>query len=383
MKHALALGFLPLIAACTTAQPEPVAPQPEPMVAEGTPPVIPMASAALPLDRSVTRIGFGSCLKQNDDQSIWQTIAAADPELFLFIGDNVYGDLWSRDPQMTELREAYATLAASEPFAAFRAETPVWAVWDDHDYGLNDAGGSFELKYGTEALFEEAWALPGDDPRRTRDGIYHAEIIGEPGSRVQIILLDTRFFRSDLRETDEKNAPGKERYLPDPDPTRTMLGEAQYAWLAAELQKPAELRIIVSSIQVIAEGHGWEAWRTLPTDRQRLYDTISASGAEQVVLVSGDRHAGALYRTDAALPYPLYEITSSSLNAPASIWRAESGETRIEPGPNRLGTMEYDVNFGLFEIDWEGRNLTMSLRDDTGAILQSRTVAFSDLQMTN
>ena len=68
-------------------------------------------------------------------------------------------------------------------------------------------------------------------------------------------MLDTRYFRSPLKPTDEMNARGKERWIPDEDPSKTMLGDAQWAWLENELKRPAELRLIVSSIQVLSEGH--------------------------------------------------------------------------------------------------------------------------------
>lgn len=385
MKHLFLASTAFLLAGCVsvsvdqTASPD--TPQKTPAAqGETLVPVIPMVSKALDRSAPLSRIAVGSCLKQEDDQGVWNTVANANPDLLLFIGDNVYGDIWSKDPAMPELRQAYNTLARSEPFAKVRAKMPVLPIWDDHDYGLNDAGGSFNLKYGTEALFEEAWALDGDDPRRARDGVYHAEIVGPVGQRVQIILLDTRFFRSDLKATDERNAKGKERYVPDPDPAKTMLGQAQYEWLQAELQKPAELRLIVSSIQVIAEGHGWEAWRTLPTDRQRLYDTIDAAGADRVVLISGDRHAGALYRKDDVLDYPLYELTASSLNAPQSVWRAEQNNTYVEPGPYRLGGMEYEVNFGTVDVDWMRREVTLSLRGADGERLQAETIGFTEIE---
>lgn len=387
MKTTWATAAL-LLSACATTPPpttpaEATAPAATPIAADPLSPVIPMVSAPLDTSQTVSRILFGSCLKQQDDQAIWTQLAKADPDLFLFIGDNVYGDVWDRDPMLPELRQAYYDLAQSKPFAALRQSTPTMVVWDDHDYGLNDAGGSFSLKYGAEALFEEAWALPADDPRRARDGVYHAEIIGAPGQQVQVIMLDTRFFRSDLTPTDEKNAPGKERYLPDLDAAKTMLGEAQYEWLLAELAKPADLRLIVSSIQVIADGHGWEAWRTLPLERQRLYDVISSSGAEQVILLSGDRHAGAFYKTDDALAYPLYELTSSSLNAPAAIWRAQSGETRIEDGPHRLGTMEFDVNYGQIDIDWNSKTVSLALKGADGSTLQQQDIRFSNLMFSD
>ena len=113
---------------------------------------------------------------------------------------------------------------------------------------------------------------------------------------MQVILLDTRWFRSALKPSDDRGKPGKERYLPDADPAKTMLGEAQWRWLEEQLRQPAELRLLVSSIQVVAEGHGWERWGNFPLERQRLYRLIADTRAQGVVFLSGDRHVGALYR---------------------------------------------------------------------------------------
>ncbi|MGV6820772.1 MAG: alkaline phosphatase D family protein [Parvularcula sp.] len=377
MKSSLVPSLCVVLAACAANPEESSLSQP----AKTDTTIVPIASAPLDSNKILTRIDVGSCNKQQNDQSIWDKISQTNPDLFLFIGDNVYGDIWSKDPAMTELKEAYRELAKSEPFKRLREKTPVLVTWDDHDYGLNDAGGSFELKKGTEALFEDVWALPEDDPRRHRDGVYSSTITGPENQRVQIIMLDTRFFRSELKPTDEKNAPGKERYLPDPDPSKTMLGEAQYKWLAEQLEKPADVRFIVSSIQVIADGHGWEAWHTLPTDRERFYKTIADSQANGVILISGDRHAGAFYERDDLIDYPLIEMTTSALNAPSSVWRAQSGETRIEPGLYRLGTMEFEANFGQIDIDWQGRSVKMALIGEDLNEMQSVNISLNDLQV--
>ena len=193
----------------------------------------------------------------------------------MYIGDNVYGDVRSNDPALPELKAAYMRLAQSKPFARLRAAAPMLTTWDDHDYGLNDAGSDYPYKEASQDLFNYVWAVPENDERRQRPGIYQSWMIGDEGRTIQLIMLDTRYYRSELKETDERGAPGKERYLPDGDPAKTMLGAAQWAWLADELKKPADLRLVVSSIQVLAEGHGWEAWRTLPSERQKLYDLIS------------------------------------------------------------------------------------------------------------
>jgi alkaline phosphatase D len=258
------------------------------------------------------------------------------------MGDNVYGDVSSAE--MTELREAYAALAAQPGFQRVRARVPILPIWDDHDYGANDAGGDFPYRQESAALFRAFWQVPADSPRGRRDGLYDAWTFGPPGRRLQVILLDLRWFRSPLRPTDERGAPGKERYLPDADPSKTMLGEAQWAWLAERLREPADLRLLVSSIQVLAEGHGWERWGNLPLERERLIRLIGEAGAGGVVLLSGDRHLGALYERTRDVPYPLHEITSSSFNRPFRDAR--------EQDPLQQGDIYTGPNFGIVRIDW-------------------------------
>lgn len=312
----------------------------------------------------LTRIAFGSCAHQNKPQPIWDAVLAWRPELFIFTGDNVYGDVTSA--AMTELRDAYAKAGKVEGIAALRAQVPVLATWDDHDYGGNDAGADFAHKEKAQRLFLDYWGIGADDPRAGRPGVYHAEIFGPPGRRVQIILLDTRSFRSPLRPTDQPGVLGKEDYLPDPDPAKTMLGAAQWAWLAAQLRRPAELRLLVSSVQVLAEQHGFERWGNLPRERQRLLDLIAAIGARGVVLVSGDRHIGALYRLSQGAPYPLYEITASGLNM------AYAHNKDI--GPLRLGEVYGGDNFGTIEIDWRAGEVTLAIRDLAGQPVRRATL---------
>jgi len=317
----------------------------------------------------LTRIAFGSCADQDQPQPIWDAVMDYRPELFIFAGDNVYGDL-TPGAAGTPLAEAYAGAATIVGYQAIRQQVPVLATWDDHDYGSNDAGGDFPYKDEAKALFLDFWQIAEDDPRRTREGIYHAQVFGPAGKRLQVVLLDTRSFRSPLRPTDDRGAPGKERYLPDPDAAKTMLGDAQWAWLRAQLQQPAELRLIVSSVQVLAEGHGWERWGNLPRERQRLLDLIAETGASGVILLSGDRHVGGLYRHPGA-PYALYEITSSGLNMFYAAAR--------EAGPLRLGQVYGRENFGTVDIDWWAGRVTLSVRALNGEPVRRTVFALAAL----
>lgn len=324
-----------------------------------------MKSAKLNLSKPMTRIGFGSCLKEKQEMTIWPLIGEEDPDLFVFLGDNVYGDAYPNDPlfddpAMPKMVGAYEELATRNEFTEFRADTPMMYAWDDHDYGKNDGGAEYKFKDKAKELFLQAWDIPADDPRRSREGLYMSKIVGPQGQSVQMILLDTRFFRGPLKKTDTYNEKGKERYVPSYDSSSTMLGKAQWAWLADELKKPADLRILVSSIQVLADGHGWEAWKMLPLERNKLYRTLREAGANNTIVISGDRHAGAIYKRDDVAGFPLYEMTTSSLNMPVSAWKKPE-DTYVEPGPYRMTAMQDEINYGMVDIDWDNKTATLRL----------------------
>ena len=319
---------------------------------------------------ALRRIAFGSCIDQNRPQPIWGPILAAKPDLFIFGGDNVYASAppWSRD----RLEQAYAKLAADPGFARLRTTVPHLATWDDHDYGLNDGGAGFSGQQAAQHAFLAFWGAAADDARHARPGVHHAVRLGPPGRRVQIILLDGRTFRSPLRPTDRPMAPGRERYLPDPDPAKTMLGDAQWAWLEAQWMLPADLRLVVSGVQVLAEGHGWECWGNLPRERQRLLDLARHDRAGGVVFLSGDRHVGGIYRQDAAGREPLYEVTSSGMT---HAW-AQAREV----GPNRIGELVRENHFAQLDLDWAARSMQITFKDATGAVLRTLTVRLAAAQ---
>ncbi len=322
-------------------------------------------------DAPLSRIAFASCADQARPQPIWEAIQAYRPEFFIFAGDNVYGDF--KTAEAGNLRHAYDAATRIEGYAKLRDTVPHIAIWDDHDYGSNDGGVEFPHKAVAKEEFLRFWKVPSDDVRRSRDGLYTAQTFGPPGRSVQVILLDLRWFRSPLRITDQRGAPGKERYLPDANPDKTMMGEVQWAWLAAELRKPANLRLVVSSTQVLAEGHGWERWGNFPLERQKLFDTIRAARASNVVFLSGDRHIGALYRETPQGLYPLHDVTSSGIN---QVYAAAK-----EPGPNRLGELLAEANFGTVDIDWAQRRLTLGLRDMKGEVRRSADLRFDELRL--
>ena len=299
------------------------------------------------LARMLRHIGFGSCAEQNRPQPVWDPILARHFDLFLFLGDNIYAD--TRD--VAVLRREYARLAAIPGFARLRDSTPVIAMWDDHDYGENDAGGEYPMKDASRRVFLDFWNEPADSPRRDRDGVYASYLFGPPGSRVQFILPDLRYNRTaqvarDLGGADwdawarakvAAGLPVPGPYAPNPDPAATVLGERQWQWLERQLEAPADLRIIGSSIQVLADFTGWESWANFVHDRERLFDLIRRKEANGVIFLSGDIHYGELSRLDVNVPYTLWDLTSSGLTEE---WRVPT------PNVNRVGEPAYDVALG-------------------------------------
>ena len=303
-------------------------------------------------------IGFGSCLTQEKPMPIFNAIKSENYDLFLMLGDNVYGDTDSND--LIELRDAYEK--QRENFDRLNLNFPFEAIWDDHDYGKNDGGKEYIYKEEAEQIFLDFWNIPQDDIRRNRPGLYFEKTQEIDGISIQMIFLDTRFFRDALLPTDEKGAPGKERYVPHTDTSLTMLGEDQWTWLQEQLDKEVDHKIIVTSIQFLAMGHGWEAWKTLPHERQRLIDLVDQSSSE-VLFISGDRHRGGLYQFSTQSGKVISEMTSSSLNLAFA--------NDEEDGPLRSGPTFVQENYGEILLDKLTNTLTVNLKDNQGKIIQS------------
>lgn len=285
---------------------------------------------------------FGSCNRENLPQPLWSSISAHNSDLFMFLGDNIYGDT----DNMKVLQKKYNRQKQNEGYTKLRQETPVIGVWDDHDYGKNDAGKEYEFKEESQQLFLDFFDVPKDDPRRKREGVYSSHDINWNSKTIRVILLDARYFRDSLERINrvyQKNETG------------TVLGEEQWNWLENQLSDDAvSLYIIASGIQMIPEDHDYEKWANYPKERQRLLDLIQEKQPKGVVLLSGDRHIGEISRIDLeGLDYPLVEITSSGLT---HVWEDAEEDNRY-----RLGELVTKLNYGLIKINETNNGLGVDL----------------------
>lgn len=336
------------------------------------------------LDRLPQRIAFGSCAREDKPQPIWDAVLDSAPELFVFLGDNIYGD--TRD--MAVLRRKYAELAAQPGFRRLIERVPVVAIWDDHDYGENDAGSEYPFKEESRQIFCDFWGEPADSLRRTRQGIYDAVEFEQGGRRLQILLPDLRFNRTPIssrdlngqeyedwvksREARGLSIPGP--YERNPDSNATMLGATQWQWLEQQLAREADVRILASSLQVVADFPGWEAWINYAEDHQRLLQTIRERRANGLFCISGDTHYAEASRLSTHSPYPLWDFTSSGLT---ETWPV------LPPNSRRVGEVVREPNFGLLHFDWDrtpGVGVNVEFRDVKGVVRVSTRINTEDLR---
>lgn len=316
----------------------------------------------------VSRIALGSCAHQNKAQPIWDVILDQSPDLFLFLGDNVYADT----EDMDEMRAAYRKLAEKPGFKRLRKSCPILATWDDHDFGVNDGGKEYPKRKEAAEVFHEFFETPENTASRNREGVYSAHLFpGEKGRRLQIILLDTRYFRDKPRRLPSRSPDGP--YSENWDPSATILGKEQWEWLRKQLEVPADMRIIASSIQVLPQDHRWERWENFPVERRKLLELLRDKETGPVIFVSGDRHMGEIMELDLEDPlspgFPVYELTSSGLT------NAGGGRTG-EVNRHRVNETNFQkLNFGMLQIDWKKGSVSLELRDINGKTVASHRAA--------
>ena len=320
-------------------------------------------------------IAFGSCLRQWQPQPVWDGILATEPQLFIFAGDNVYADTgkYRALPEPERIGLAYEELAASEGYQRLRGQVPVIATWDDHDYGVNNGGAEYPFKEAAKTFFLDFFDIADDAPERGRAGIYSVRYLDSAAGRIQIILLDTRSFRSPLVYAPPDPQCPRTKLAGNPDPAATLLGADQWAWLDERLEEPAALRLLVSSIQVIPDQHCFEKWANFPHDRTRLLNRLGKIDTGRIIILSGDRHMAEISRIDLPSSHtPIYEITSSGMNS-AGAGKGESNRYRITDDNVR------DDNFGTVHIDKvdDAFRVRIEIRDVDGMTLQSHSMALN------
>ena len=296
-------------------------------------------------------LAFGSCNRPSLPQPLWNDVRALAPDAWAWLGDIVYADT----EDIARTRRLYAEQAARPDYAALVAQTQVVGIWDDHDFGKNDAGEEYPRRVDSQTALLDFLGEPETSPRRTQLGTYASYVFGKADRQVKLILLDGRYHRE---------LPGERA---------DTLGETQWAWFEQELKSStARVNIVTSGYQVLPLDHSNEKWGNFPAARARLLELIAKARTPGVVLMSGDRHFAELScLTGGPLGYPLYELTSSGLT--------HAYDNADEQNRYRVGALYPHRNFGALRVDWAAGTLTLEARAVGGAAVIRQSVALSAL----
>jgi len=312
----------------------------------------------LSMERPLTTIAFGSCNNQKKEQKMWPYIAAEKPNLWIWTGDIIYADT----EDMRLKADQYQLQKVSSAYQRFLAQVPTIGIWDDHDYGFNDACKTYPKKAQSKSLLLSFLDVDKSRPVYQREGAYQSYTFGPKGQKVKIILLDTRYFRDELEKNPEK---GGSRYLPNR--VGDVLGYKQWKWLENQLtDSNADVHIIISSIQLIPKEHDYEMWANFPSARNKFLKIMEKTNPACPILISGDRHIAEISMIELENTHAhLYEITSSGLTHTWSKYKEE-------PNIYRVGDLIAKLNYGLLHIDWSGERpkLTAEIKGLEGSLYQ-------------
>ena len=316
-------------------------------------------------------LAFGSCLHQEKELVLLSKAAAQSPKAFVFLGDNIYADTYDS----MRINAAYQALACNSNFQALKRSVPLYATWDDHDYGMDDVGKYYPLKESSKRMFTSFFKPPNLTQLLSHQGIYQSYLFRYRGKKIQLILLDTRTFRSSLKrinvqsEENDSYYSYERLYLPSFNADSTMLGADQWSWLAEQLKVKSAVTIIGSSTQYATEYNGYETWANFPLEQERMVQLIESMRKEHVVFISGDVHYAELSKVCNA-SYPLYDLTSSGIS---ESWGFAAPNVHREEGP----VMEN--NFGVLRIQPWRNEITFLIYTEKGLRLQ-RTIYLDELE---
>lgn len=292
------------------------------------------------------------------DYGIFDTIAGLDPDLMLWLGDNIYFREVDWD-SLAGMAYRYSFDRARPELQNLLAATHHYAAWDDHDFGPNDSDRSWVHKLEALELFDLFWANPSSGMDGA-DGNFTMFSYND----IDFFVLDTRFWRS------PKNEPQST--------LKTMLGQAQLQWFIDALTTSrAPFKIVVSGSQFVNDVDAYETWARYADERQVILDAIVARQINGVVFISGDRHHGELQVRTPDGGYPIYDFTSSPLTAGLGDARYELENPLRVDGTFILGQR----NFGLLHFSGPrtSRTLTMEARNSVGETLWTHTIEAAEL----
>ncbi len=281
--------------------------------------------------------GGGSNIKPQYEY-MWDTILSYHPVAMLQLGDNTYFNI----PDVTEHQQYFFYRRHCRPeYKRMIASVPIYAIWDDHDFGGNDSIGTGDKlsPYWKHEIVLPQFRYNFNNPyyggENKNPGCWFDFSIGD----VDFFMLDGRYYRTDPQK---------------PDPS--MLGAAQLDWLLDKLKvSKATFKIIASPVPWAFGAKAGkqrsatfgsvpgaqDTWEGFPAEREKIFAFLEDNRIEGVYLISADRHRSDAWLIERPNGYDLYEANTSHLTK-------KSTHRKM---PNAIFSILGKPAFGLLTID--------------------------------
>lgn len=278
--------------------------------------------------------GFSKVYRPWNANGIYSKMAKEDADYMLWMGDNIYLVLNHDMKNSQSIYKRYVGVRNTRQLNDFlTCGIEHYSTWDDHDFGPNNADGTFEGKEITTKIFNEFWCNPKAEGT---EGIYYKITKGS----AEIFMTDGRSFR---------NNDGS-----------SMLGKTQLEWLKNGLSKSkAPFKIIVVGSQVIQKADRHESYADFPVERSELLQFLEREKIPGVIFFSGDRHHTEVAKIDRENLYPLYDITCSGMSSPRPKFRGWGPEGKSDNRVDDLFITRH--NYAKCSISGPSENLKLSI----------------------
>ncbi len=307
------------------------------------------------------------------DSTIFLTMANEKADFMMWLGDNWY----TREIDFNShygMENRASQDRRQKVLQPFLKAMPHYAIWDDHEFGPNDADGSFIFKETAKKVFDNYWCNPtsGQDGKGTYTKFSFSD--------VDFFMLDDRYFRTSDKLKDTIN--GK------PNTEKAMIGKQQMEWLKASLlfannnnngpgnqTNNASFKIICVGSQVLSPKSRFDKWADFKTEYNELVQFIKDYKITGVVFFSGDRHHTEINKVPQEGLYPLYDVTISPLTS--------SGHEFGKEGDNVYRVLGVDKiqNYGQIKVTGKPkeRMLTVNIMDITGKQVATYSIKQNEL----
>lgn len=295
------------------------------------------------------KIAFGSCAETGSESTVFQTIADQNPLFFMATGDLHYEDIG--DNCAVRFEEAYQKTFMSRSQQWLYKKCPFVYIWDDHDFGPNNADSSNPCK--KEAFSQYKRSIP-HYPLSMPDSTAAISQQFEAG-RVTFILSDLRSQKTrPVFQECERIKKGE-----------VFGSESHLNWFKNALiqaKNKGNVVVWVSSYPYINAPGGpnykcseRDNWGGFPEERADVADFIKNNDI-QVLVLSGDAHMVAIddgtnsdYATGGGAPLRVFQ--AAPLDRPGS----------YKGGPYSQGYSRENGQFGMMEVkDNGGKEICIS-----------------------